>query len=85
MDGKSSGVIQSQRDGNTCLETSIYPDLDPPPLLVKIPGQHDARLHDLKDILSAGHCAVDVLPRFTSMKLGKFVSAHAVGSYGGGV
>ena len=85
MDGKSSGVIQSQWDGDTRLETSVYPDLNPTSLLVKVPGQHDARLHDLKDILSAGHRPVNVLPRFTGMELGKLVSADAVGSYGGGV
>lgn len=85
MDGKSSWVIQSQWDGNTRLETSVYPDLNPAPLLVKVPGQHDARLHDLKDILPAGHCPVDVLPRFTGMKLGKLVSADAINGYGGGV
>ena len=85
MDRKCAGVIQPQWDGDARLETSIYPDLDPPPFLVKIPRQHDTRLHDLKDILSAGHRPVDVLSRFAGMELGKFVSTHAVLSYGGGI
>lgn len=85
MNRKSTGVIQTQRDSNACLETSIYPDLDPSSFLIKIPRQHDARLHDLKDILSAGHRPVDVLSRFAGMELGKLVSTDAILSDGGGI
>ena len=85
MNGKSAGIIQPQWDSNACLETSVYPDLDPPPFLIKVPGQDDARLHDLEDILSAGHRSVDVLSRFAGMKLGKLVSPHAVLGDGSGI
>ena len=85
MHGKGSRIIQSQRDSNTCLESGVDPDLDPSPFLVKVPRQDDACLHNLKDILSAGHRPVDVLPCFAGMEFGKLVSTHSILSYGSDV
>jgi hypothetical protein len=85
VDGKSAGIIQTQWDSYTCLETGVDPDLNPSPFLIKVPRQHDARLHDLKDILPAGHRPVDVLSRFAGMEFCKLVSTCSVWSHRSGV
>ena len=72
-------VVQAKRDGDTSLEASKNPDLDPTPFLVKVPRKDAACLHDGKDVLACRHGTVNVLPRFGDMEFGEAVPPRAIG------
>lgn len=78
MSCKSPLIVQTKRYSDPRLKAGEDPDLDPATLGVEIPGEENARLHDLEDVGATSHGIVDVFSRLARVELSKAVASCSV-------